>query len=391
MTTLWQLAHLIGLMTSTSSTVLPAPINYRMLQMLHSQALSNIQSYDIPIPWTQEAHQDLEWQVDQMSSYNWQQIVPKQTEVYLESDASKKGGGHTAEPQRKRQEDCGASRTSKLISIFWVSRQLFLLFITSENQKKYSHANVSGQHSDSTIHQLYGRHMLSALCHLAIELWKWWLVRKITLYAELPGSLNFRADFELRHHSNSTDWRLHLPEHPPRALLQLEIRPSSSRGECLVRNMEQTTSICFPYCLIIGRCLQKVWKLDYLLLIAPIWPAQSWYPLLLKRLVEIPRVLPQQSDIFLNSEGAMSISGAKPSHSSCLASVSNFLKTSGLQKMLKEYTVPPGEKAWQNHMNQYRKMLQLMLCNEIILFKPLFTPSQNTWQVSSMKAESIAP
>ena len=37
-----------------------------------------------------------------------------------------------------------------------------------------------------------------ALCHLAIELWKWWLVWEITLYAELPGSLNVRADFELR-------------------------------------------------------------------------------------------------------------------------------------------------------------------------------------------------
>ena len=49
-TTPRQLAHLIGLMTSTSPAVLPAPLHYRMLQILRSQALSNHQSYDIPFP-----------------------------------------------------------------------------------------------------------------------------------------------------------------------------------------------------------------------------------------------------------------------------------------------------------------------------------------------------
>ena len=123
-----QLAHLIGLMTSTSPAVLPAPLHYRMLQMLRSQALLNHQSYNTPIPWTREAYQDLEWWVDQMSSYNSRQIMPKQAEVHLESDASKKGWGHTAEPHRKGQEDCGASKTRKLISMFWNSRQLSLPF-----------------------------------------------------------------------------------------------------------------------------------------------------------------------------------------------------------------------------------------------------------------------
>ena len=127
-TTPRQLAHLIGLMTSTSPAVLPAPLHYRMLQMLRSQALSNHQSYDTPIPWTREAYQDLEWWVDQMSSYNSRQIMPKQAEVNLESDASKKGWGHTAEPHKKGQEDCGTSKTRKLISMFWNSRQLSLPF-----------------------------------------------------------------------------------------------------------------------------------------------------------------------------------------------------------------------------------------------------------------------
>ena len=145
--------------------------------------------------------------------------------------------------------------------------------IIFENQKEYSCANISGQHSGSTIHQSYRRHTLS-LYHLAIELWEWCLDQQITLHAEhlpIAGSLNFRVDFESRHHSDSSDWRLctssgiqciestvwplsnrficFLSEHTSGALLQLETRPSSSRGGCPVTTMEQATFICLsPIC-----------------------------------------------------------------------------------------------------------------------------------------------
>ena len=89
-----QLAHLIGLMSSTSPAVLPVPLHYRMLQKMRSQALARAQQdYDVFIPWTQEARQDLEWWIDQMSSHNGRRILPSQAEVHLESDASKQGWG----------------------------------------------------------------------------------------------------------------------------------------------------------------------------------------------------------------------------------------------------------------------------------------------------------
>lgn len=60
-------------------------VDYRMLQMLHSRALSRYQqNYDSYIPWTQEACQDLEWWIDQMPTYNSHQILPRQAEVCLE-------------------------------------------------------------------------------------------------------------------------------------------------------------------------------------------------------------------------------------------------------------------------------------------------------------------
>ena len=54
------MAHLIGIMTSTSLAVLLSPLHYRMLQMLHPEVLSRSQQgYDSYILWAQEACQEL--------------------------------------------------------------------------------------------------------------------------------------------------------------------------------------------------------------------------------------------------------------------------------------------------------------------------------------------
>lgn len=51
----------------------------------------------------------------------------------------------------------------------------------------------------------------------------------------------------------------------------------------------------FPPFSLIARCLQKT-QTDCAegLMIVPTWPSQSWYPKLLRMLVDVPRVLPQQ-------------------------------------------------------------------------------------------------
>ena len=119
-----------------------------------------------------------------------------------------------------------------------------------------------------------------ALCHLVIELWEWCLDRQIILHAEhLPGSLNFRADFESRHHSDSSDWRLH---HQVFNVLNQQFGPFSTDLFTSFQNthlehyfswkpdpqaagvdaLSQPWSKLHPYAFppfaLIGRCLQKV-------------------------------------------------------------------------------------------------------------------------------------
>ena len=289
-----QLAHLIGLMTSTSPAVLPAPLRYRMLQMLRSQALSNHQSYDTPIPWTREAYQDLEWWVDQMSSYNSRQIMPKQAEVHLESDASKKGWGAYCRTTQERTGGLWSLQDQKAHINVLELQAAFLTIQSFLKTKRNIHVLI---YLDNTVAVQYINHMggtrSQALCHLVIELWEWCLDRQIILHAEhLPGSLNFRADFE-RHHSDSSDWRLH---HQVFNVLNQQFGPFSTDLFASFQNthlehyfswkpdpqaagmdaLSQPWSKLHPYAFppfaLIGRCLQKVReeKLDHLLLIAPV-------------------------------------------------------------------------------------------------------------------------
>ena len=51
----------------------------------------------------------------------------------------------------------------------------------------------------------------------------------------------------------------------------------------------------FPPFILLGRVLQKLFvdQVEEAVLIAPMWPSQAWYPILLWCLIDIPRLLPQ--------------------------------------------------------------------------------------------------
>ena len=124
--------------------------------------------------------------------------------------------------------------------------------INFENQKEYSCANISGQHSISTIHQSYGRHMLSSpvsSCDRAVGVvlrpanlspcrtpaWEHQLLSRFRVEAS-QRLQRLKTTSSGIQGIESTVWSLFyrficfLSEHTSGALLQLETRPSSSRG-----------------------------------------------------------------------------------------------------------------------------------------------------------------
>ena len=92
-----QLAHLIGLLTSTLPAILPAPLHYRALQRVRNTALWRSRNYDCPCQLTPEAKKDLSWWTENLPQWNGQNLSYPTPDMVLTSDASREGWGATYE------------------------------------------------------------------------------------------------------------------------------------------------------------------------------------------------------------------------------------------------------------------------------------------------------
>ena len=91
-----QLAHLIEVVSSTLPAILPAPLHYRGLQNLKHQALKK-GGYDVTLPLSEEAKEDLIWWAEHLPSVNGQPLVRDQPSLQMETDASLMGWGAVCE------------------------------------------------------------------------------------------------------------------------------------------------------------------------------------------------------------------------------------------------------------------------------------------------------
>ena len=185
-----------------------------------------------------------------------------------------------------------------------------------QGANRYTHLTEDGQHHCHCLCEQHGSHNL-ATC--ASELWHWCLDRGITIAAEhLPGEKNVAADAESRTLRSSAEWRLHptMFQHVVQVLGPCEIDlfatrlnsqlpqyiswrpdPFSVAVDAFMVQWTKWQGYAFPFSLI-GRCLRKVWTEGAtLLIVAPVWPMQSWYPVLLELLVDLPLLLPIHQDL----------------------------------------------------------------------------------------------
>ena len=155
---------------------------------------------------------------------------------------------------------------------------------------------------------------------LAREVWMWCLEHQIHLMAQhLPGKDNVRADKELRHMKDRSDWMLNATisqrakeifqepggqsfcnptDLPTTALLQLETRSTSRSDGCLPPGLDPSQGLCQPPWNLVVRVLSKVEeRAADLILVAPIWPSQPWYPKLLGLLVANSMIINPQEEV----------------------------------------------------------------------------------------------
>ena len=122
---------------------------------------------------------------------------------------------------------------------------------------------------------------------------------------------------------------------------------------------QQWNSLLFPYAFppfaLIGTCLQKVLEeeVHMVLVIAPVWPAQHWYLLLLQMLVDYS-VLHSHEDLILNphQQAHPLIQNGYLTLAAWLVSEIPY-QTATFQKTLCRSTMHHGENQPQNHMTAW--------------------------------------
>jgi len=177
------------------------------------------------------------------------------------------------------------------------------------------------------INKMGGTHS-PMLSYLAKNLWDWCLTHNILVSAQyIPGVQNVEADRESRVFQDSSNWKLnpavfnHLYHKWGALNIDLFASTLSFQSDQFVRWRPDPLAVhtdaftlywatfrgyAFPPFTLIGRCLRQIQsqQVPYLVLLAPVWPAQSWYLLLLDLCTDFPVLIPIQEDLLTQ--------GAKP-------------------------------------------------------------------------------
>lgn len=173
------------------------------------------------------------------------------------------------------------------------------------------------------INQKGGTHS-KPLSDMACKLWSWCLERNMTVQAEhIAGVENTRADLESRVFHDPCDWmlsrRIYLKiqekwgkmdvdlfaarhNHQIRTYYSYRPDPGAVAVDAFSQNWSQIHPYAFPPFLLVGRTLQKIRRerVQEAVIIAPAWPRQPWFPLLLEMITDRPIYLPQSTDLLQN-------------------------------------------------------------------------------------------
>ncbi|XP_065890962.1 uncharacterized protein [Dysidea avara] len=167
----------------------------------------------------------------------------------------------------------------------------------------------------------------SQLTDLTKALWMWALSKDIILAAEyIPGVVNVVADAESRSMQDRTDWKLH-----PKLFQEINQKWGPLQVDLFASRLSTQLSRYFswrpdplaeatnafsqrwetfkgfanpPWCLV-GRVLSQVQQQQaQVILVAPVWKGQPWYPVLLEMLYDYPQQLPRTLSLFQQTSDA---------------------------------------------------------------------------------------
>ena len=314
--TVREVAQVSGLLVSSFRAVKYMKLFYRSVEMCKSSAVSAGASYEMPVSLTHQARLDLEWITNNITSYNGVPILTSVPTMLIECDASSRGWG-----ARCNSCDTGGlwsqAETQFHINYLETLAAFFALkCFASTLESTHVQIRIDNTAAVYYINNMGGTKSIT-LNKLARKIWYWCISRDLDLtVVHIPGLMNTKADFNSRSFNVRTEWSLHptvfswliqtsftpdidLFASRLNAKLQKFVswmpNPCAYACDAFSLNWSEFESYAFPPFSLISRVLTRVRrdKVPRLILIAPVWPTQSWYPILLEMLIDRSILLPK--------------------------------------------------------------------------------------------------
>lgn len=367
--TLRNLASLIGLLESSRPAIWRAPLHFRHLQSDLIRGLHlNQESYDASIVLSPSARVDLAWWLKHILSANGSPVHLPPPDVIITTDASKKGWGAV---HQSLETNGRWSQPESLQHINYLELKAAFLAVKAFLKGK-SHATVSLR-LDNTTAIAYvnnkGGTRCPQLLTLALEMWDWCQARDIFVIAShIPGRENVSADKESRVFRDMSEWKLDPSIIQPfllncqtdlfasRLTNQLEDYiswrpdPGAIHTDAFTINWAPLRGYAFPPFNLISKTLEKV-TIDQteLVLVAPVWQAQPWWPVLLRLLISQPVLLPSSPTLLTDPTNLNRVHPMYPRlHLAVFHISTNVSKLRAFQQTLPIYSsqqlVPPHTK-----------------------------------------------
>ena len=318
--TLKELSALLGRMNHCSQVGLAqGPLHYRALQRQYINSIhqSKRLSNKTKVYLTRESLTDLQWWIStQIHQFNKCLISLPVFDLVIYTDASNQGwGAHRNGVMTGGRWNIQESRQH--INILEMKAALLAIQSFLKTQVKMpQHIALQMDNSTAVAYvNKRGGTRSSTLAALAIEVWNVCQKRGIWITAQhLPGVQNVDADWASRHFNERTEWTLdkaiftrivtkyYTPQvdlfasrlnHQLPLYVSRHPDPGAMEVDAMTLHWNRWTSFIHAPIIMLPRILKKIREDQATcLLIAPNWPGQTWYPLLLEMLVNIPSLLP---------------------------------------------------------------------------------------------------
>ena len=301
-------------MNATSQVIPPAPLFYHHLQMALSESLNaHSQCYKAQVPLTQECREELIWWDTHMINWNGKSLLKKEVDIVIDSDASLMGWGATSQNQRTGGPWSQAESNMHINCLELLAATLAMKTFLKNKTRMSVLLRLDNTTAVAYINNLGGT-VSKELVDLAKGLWMWCLERNIHITAQhLPGVQNVIADAESRTMIDRSDWQLNpvifdkivdlfgpvevdlfasrLTAQCP-AYFSWRPDPYAVATDAFLQDWSQIKGYANPPWSLIGRVLSKVqMERAEIVLVAPVWKTQPWYPLLLQMLIVVPRLI----------------------------------------------------------------------------------------------------